>query len=427
MSLLLGCIGDDHTGSTDLANTLVKNGLRTVQVIGVPPTGTPAPDAEAVVVALKSRTTPVDEAVADSLAAVRWLKGAGARQFFFKYCSTFDSTDAGNIGPVIEALLDELGADFTIACPAFPTTGRTVYQGHLFVFGDLLSESSMRNHPLTPMTDANIVRVLSRQTKLPVGLVKASDVMQGPGRIGEAFTAARANGTRIAIVDAVTDPQLYDIGAAAAELELVTGASGIACGLPENFRRAGLVAEAARPELPSIQGPEAIIAGSCSAATLAQLAHAEQSCPIFRIDPGEVMAARDVAGAALEWAAQHLVQARPIFAASADPGRVAIAQQHFGRMEVGEALERTLAKIAQGLVAAGVRRLVVAGGETSGAVVQGLGITALRIGAEIDPGVPWCETLSEPRLALALKSGNFGAENFFTKAFDMLEAGGATP
>jgi len=427
MSLLLGCIGDDHTGSTDLANTLVKNGLRTVQVIGVPPAGTPAPDAEAVVVALKSRTTPAHEAVADSLAAVRWLKGTGARQFFFKYCSTFDSTDAGNIGPVIEALLDELGADFTIACPAFPTTGRTVYQGHLFVFGDLLSESSMRNHPLTPMTDANIVRVLSRQTKLPVGLVKASDVMQGPGRIGEAFTAARADGTRVAIVDAITDAQLYDIGTASADLELVTGASGIACGLPENFRRAGLVAEAAKPELPSIQGPEAIIAGSCSAATLAQLAHAEQSCPIFRIDPGEVMAARDVAGAALEWAARHLGQARPIFAASADPGRVAIAQQHFGRMEVGEALERTLAKIAQGLVAAGVRRLVVAGGETSGAVVQGLGITALRIGAEIDPGVPWCETLSEPRLALALKSGNFGAENFFTKAFDMLEAGGATP
>jgi uncharacterized protein YgbK (DUF1537 family) len=422
MTLLLGCIGDDHTGSTDLANTLVKNGMRTVQVIGVPAEGTPVPDAEAIVVALKSRTTPAEVAVAESVAAIRWLKRAGARQFFFKYCSTFDSTDRGNIGPVTEALMAELGGDTTIACPAFPTNGRTLYKGHLFVFGDLLSESSMRNHPLTPMTDANLVRVLQRQTTLPVGLVEYTDVDMGPNAIAAALAKQSKAGKRIAIVDAVSDPQLYDIGTACAGMTLVTGGSGVACGLPENFRRSGLIpADAAQAsQLPDIAGPEAIVAGSCSTATLAQLAHAEKTNPVFHIDPARVMAAEDVAGAALDWAADKLGHGRPIFAASADAKTVAIAQQHFGRMEVGEMLERTLAAIASGLVEKGVRRLVVAGGETSGAVVQGLGITRLRIGPEIDPGVPWCESLDDPHLAIALKSGNFGGEDFFTKAFEML-------
>jgi 3-dehydrotetronate 4-kinase len=422
MALLLGCIGDDHTGSTDLANTLVKNGLRTVQLIGVPEDGVPIPDAEAVVIALKSRTTPAAEAVSDSLAALRWLRKAGARQFFFKYCSTFDSTDNGNIGPVIEALMAELDTDLSIACPAYPTTGRTIYNGHLFVFGDLLSESSMRNHPLTPMTDANLVRVLQRQTEYPVGLVNCADVMQGKDAIGAALDKLRGAGTRMAIVDAVSDAQLYDIGAACAEMPLVTGGSGIACGLPENFRRAGLVQTnaASAAQLPNVQGYEAIISGSCSSATLAQLEHAEKYHPLYRVEPGRVMTGEDIAAEALAWAEPHLGADRPVFAASADARNVAIAQQHFGRMEVGEALERTLASIAQGLFERGVKRLVVAGGETSGAVVQGLGITALRIGPEIDPGVPWCETLGATQLALALKSGNFGGEDFFTKAFEML-------
>lgn len=422
MPLLLGCIGDDHTGSTDLANTLVKNGLRAVQLIGVPGDDAPAPEAEAIIIALKSRTTPAADAVAESVAAIRWLKRAGARQFFFKYCSTFDSTDKGNIGPVTEALMTELGCDITIACPAYPTTGRTIYQGHLFVFGDLLSESSMRNHPLTPMTDANLVRVLGRQTALPVGLVHCADVMRGAPSISKALDTLKADGKRIAIVDAITDDQLYDIGAACDGMALVTGGSGVACGLPANFHRAGLVPgnAANAASLPDVAGFEAIIAGSCSTATLAQLAHVKKTHPLFRVDPGRVMAGADVAAEALEWAAGRLEHERPVFTASADAKSVAIAQQHFGRMEVGEMLERTLAAIAVGLVERGVRRLVVAGGETSGAVVRALGIEALRIGPEIDPGVPWCETLDEPKLAIALKSGNFGGEDFFSKAFGML-------
>lgn len=422
MALLLGCIGDDHTGSTDLANTLVKNGMRTVQVIGVPDADTPVPDAEAVVIALKSRTTPAAEAVAESLAALDWLRAAGAHQFFFKYCSTFDSTDAGNIGPVAEAMLEALGSDLTVACPAFPTAGRTVYKGHLFVFDDLLSESSMRNHPLTPMTDANLVRVLGRQTGLPVGLVDCAEVMAGPTAIRTAFERLKGEGVRMAIVDAVSDEQLLEIGTACVDMPLITGGSGIACGLPGNFRRAGLiavdVAEAARA--PAVGGSEAIIAGSCSTATLAQLAYVEKTQPVYRIDPDRVMAGEDVAAEALAWAEPHLGTRRPVFAASAEPDSVARAQEKYGRMEVGEALEKTQAEIARGLVAGGVRRMIAAGGETSGAVVQGLGVNALRIGPEIDPGVPWCETLNDPKLALALKSGNFGSQDFFTKAFDML-------
>jgi len=419
MTLLLGCIGDDHTGSTDLANTLVKNGLRTVQLIGVPDANTTVPDAEAIVVALKSRTTPANEAVAESLAAAEWLKQANTKQFFFKYCSTFDSTDHGNIGPVTEALMAHLNCDLTIACSAFPTTGRTIYKGHLFVFNKLLSDSTMRNHPLTPMTEANLVQVLQRQTPLQVGLVAAETVMQGPDIIKVAFNDMREQGTRIAIVDAISDDHLFDIGAACHDMLLITGGSGIACGLPENFRRAGLTtrdaSDAARA--PDITGAEAIIAGSCSTATLAQLAHVEKSHPVYRINPARVMARENITGEALAWGEG---QDRPVFAASADPIDVSKTQDQYGHMEVGEALEKIMAGIAQGLVENGVRRLVVAGGETSGAVVNALKITALRIGPEIDPGVPWCETLNEPNLALALKSGNFGAEDFFTKSFEML-------
>ncbi len=419
MTLLLGCIGDDHTGSTDLANTLVKNGLRTVQLIGVPDANTPVPDAEAIVVALKSRTTQANEAVAESLAAAEWLKQANTKQFFFKYCSTFDSTDHGNIGPVTEALMAHLNCDLTIACSAFPTTGRTIYKGHLFVFNELLSDSSMRKHPLTPMTEANLVQVLQRQTTLPVGLVAAEAVMQGTDIIKAAFDDMRKQGTRIAIVDAISDDHLFDIGAACHDMVLITGGSGIACGLPENFRRAGLTtrdaSDAARA--PDITGAEAIIAGSCSTATLAQLAHVEKSHPVYRINPARVMASENITGEALAWGEEH---DRPVFAASADANDVSKTQDQYGHMEVGEALEKVMATIAQGLVENGVRRLVVAGGETSGAVVNALKITALRIGPEIDPGVPWCETLNEPNLALALKSGNFGAEDFFTKSFEML-------
>jgi len=417
MPLLLGCIADDFTGATDLANTLVKGGMSAVQVIGVP-TG-PLPEADAVIIALKSRTAPVGEAVAQSLAACDALLAAGAKQIFWKYCSTFDSTDQGNIGPVADALLKRLGSGFALACPAFPTNGRTIYLGHLFVGNALLNESGMENHPLTPMTDANLVRVLGRQTDGAVGLVPFTTVEQGAAATRQAMMRLAEQGRRYAIVDAVTDQHLLAIGEAAAQHALITGGSGVAMGLPENFRRAGLLpARGDAASLPPMQGMAAVVAGSCSRATLGQIGLARDHVPVLELDALATPDAAALTVQALDWVAGKLVADRPVvIAASAPPEKVAALQAKLGRDAAGALIEAAMAAIAEGLVARGVGRMVVAGGETSGAVVQRLGVMALRIGPEIDPGVPW--TFAEPRgLHLALKSGNFGARDFFLKAFD---------
>jgi len=421
--LILGCIADDLTGATDLANALARRGMHVVQTIGAPSPNDPVPEAEAIVVAMKSRTNPPEEAVAMSLAACRWLKAAGARQFYFKYCSTFDSTDKGNIGPVADALLQELGADFSIACPAFPETGRTIYLGHLFVGKQLLSDSPMRNHPLTPMTDANLVRVLARQTEGKVDLVALPVMRQGAGAVRDAFGKLAASGVRYAITDAVEDNDLLILGEACAGLKLVTGGSGAAIGLPENFRRAGLIPkrDAVEP-LPPVGGLGAVLAGSASQATLGQVAAMRSKCPVLALDPFRIAEnSAAVIEGALSWARPELAKGPVLIYASAPPDRVAAVQAKLGREHAGALIENAMAKIAQGLVAAGVRRLVVAGGETSGAVVQGLGVKALRIGPQIDPGVPATLAIGEPRLALALKSGNFGGEDFFMKALDRLK------
>jgi 3-dehydrotetronate 4-kinase len=421
MSVLLGSIADDLTGATDLCNTLVRRGMRTVQLIGVPPAVLPAPDAEAVVVALKSRTTPAAQAVEESLSALAWLRRAGARQILFKYCSTFDSTDAGNIGPVAEALLDALGSDFTLFCPAFPENGRTIYKGYLFVGDVLLSESGMRDHPLTPMRDPSLLRVLQRQVCGRVGLVPYADVAEGASAVRDAFAALRQGGFRHAIVDAIADRDLEIIGEAAADLPLITGGSGIALGLPENFRRRGLLGDpGAADALPPVAGAAAVISGSCSQATRAQVAFMRERGAVFTVDPVVIAAGRDVVGAALDWALPRLGERPVLVSATAPPEAVAAVQQTLGRERAGAIVEATLAQIARGLVERGVRRLVVAGGETAGAVVQALGVAALRIGPQIDPGVPWTLSLGEPALALALKSGNFGAPDFFLRAFAVL-------
>jgi uncharacterized protein YgbK (DUF1537 family) len=420
--MLLGAIADDFTGATDLCSMLVRGGMRTVQLIGVPQPGDAAPDADAVVVALKSRTAPVRQAVDESLAALAWLRATGCRQFFFKYCSTFDSTDAGNIGPVADALIAALGCGFALACPAFPANARSVYQGYLFVGGTLLNESGMEHHPLTPMTDANLVRVLSRQTDGTVGLVPYAAVEQGAVAIRQAMTALKEQGRRYAIVDAVSDAHLVAIGEAAEHHALITGGSGVAMGLPANFRRTGMLAEHGdAASLPTLSGYAAVIAGSCSRATLAQLGIARELVPVLQLDP---IAQPDTAGMvaiARDWIADKLGATPIIIAASAPPDKVLALQQMLGRDGAGALIEQTLAHIAEELVARGVRRLVVAGGETAGAVVSRLGVRRLRIGGEIDPGVPWthAEGGAEP-LLLALKSGNFGARDFFIKAFEVL-------
>ena len=421
-ALLLGCIADDFTGATDLANTLVRNGMRTIQVIGVPDGLEVPAEAEAIVVALKSRTAPVREAVAQSVQSCRWLRQAGARQIFFKYCSTFDSTDEGNIGPVADALRAELGTDFATVCPAFPETGRTIYLGHLFVGDVLLSDSPMRNHPLTPMTDSNLMRVLGRQTKAQVGLVPYGTVRQGAGAIRRALDKLRGSGTAYAVIDAIEDEDLRRLGTACADLALATGGSGAAMGLPENFRRAGLLASRAGEEhLPPMGGAAAVLSGSCSPATLAQVERMRASHPSLMLDPVALAERGEAAiSDALAWAVAGLEAGPILIYASAPPDVVKSVQARLGRDRAGAVVEHGLATLARGVVKAGVRRLVVAGGESSGAVVQALGVRALRIGPQIDPGIPATLSLGEPKLALALKSGNFGAEDFFLKAIERL-------
>ena len=414
---VLGVIADDFTGASDVASMLVREGLRTVQLIGVPAADAPLPDADALVIALKSRTVPAAEAVAASLAALRWLReSAGVRQCYFKYCSTFDSTPAGNIGPVAEALLEALGSDFTIACPAFPENGRTVYRGHLFVGDQLLSESGMREHPLTPMTDANLVRVLQAQCRGKVRLLAHAALAGGVATAQARIAALRAEGVRIAIADAVDERDLRVLAEACIELPLLTAGSGLAQGLPTLYAARGwALPDAHAADLPAVGGRAAVLSGSCSQASQAQLQHwLDAGRPALRLDPLALAEGRPVVDEALAWAAG---QAWPLLIyATAEPATLRRVQLQLGAARAGALVEQALAAVAQGLVERlGVHRLVVAGGETSGAVVQALGARALRIGAPIDPGVPW--TQAEGRaLLLALKSGNFGAVDFFSKA-----------
>ena len=429
----LGCIADDFTGATDLANNLVRAGMRVVQTIGVPDgLATIDADADAVVVAIKSRTAPPGVAVAQSLAACRWLKANGATQIYFKVCSTFDSTPRGNIGPVLEALMDELDCHFTIATPAFPDNGRTVFKGHLFVGDVLLSDSGMRLHPLTPMTDANLVRVLQVQlaTTAPagtlprrVGLVDHRTTGASAAAIGKRFEALQAEGVSIAIADAVDNDDLLRLGAAVRDLPLVCAGSGLAIGLPANF---DIAPSGDAASLPAVDGFCAVVSGSCSEATNAQVEHFKRAGgAAWHVDPVElqdgqeaVLAERIGRWAQAQWSTGP---ARPVLVYStAAPQDVAAAQARAGAHVVGARLEVLLAAVAKALVEHGARRLVIAGGETSGACVQALGIQRLRIGAQIDPGVPWCQ--AEPVLAragmhLALKSGNFGGVDFFDRAF----------
>jgi 3-dehydrotetronate 4-kinase len=430
---LLGCIADDFTGATDLANNLVRAGMRTVQTIGVPTDSASVVDADAIVVALKSRTIAPADAVAQSLTALRWLQGQGVQQIYFKYCSTFDSTAQGNIGPVTDALLDTLhypDQGFTIVCPAFPENQRTVFKGHLFVGDVLLSDSGMKQHPLTPMTDANLVRVMQAQTRRKVGLVAHEVVARGTDAIRARFAALQADGVGVAVVDAVSNADLMLIGQALDGMKLVTAGSGIAIGLPQNWQGNGRLKQGATADaLPPASGHRAVVSGSCSVATNAQVLDFKQGGgQAFAVDPLALALASgsDVVNAALAWAQPKLNDAPVLIYATAEPAAVLAAQAKLGVARAGEMVERALSQIAVGLVKLGVRQLLVAGGETSGAVVQALGVQRMAIGPQIDPGVPWTSTASpvcsgEP-LHVALKSGNFGGVDFFTKAFTVLKA-----
>ena len=418
-TLLLGCIADDFTGATDLANNLVRAGMRVVQTIGVP-TEPLSAEVDAVVVALKSRTIAPQDAVKQSLQALQWLQGQGAQQIYFKYCSTFDSTAQGNIGPVTEALMQALHTDFTIATPAFPDNGRTVFKGYLFVGDVLLNESGMQHHPLTPMTDANLVRVMQAQCKSKVGLLGHKTIAQGATAISQEITNLKQHGVRIAIVDAVSNDDLMRLGLTLKGMPLVTAGSGVAIGLPQNF---GLAPTPQASVLPKATGLQAVMSGSCSQATNRQVAHFKASGrPAFLIDPLHLKGSwEDLVHEALSWAQGHLATGPVLVYSTATPESVQAVQSQLGVEASGHQVEQALAAIACGLIQQGVHQLVVAGGETSGACVQALAIDQLQIGPQIDPGVPWCHAHTPMGgVHITLKSGNFGTDDFFTKAFTFL-------
>ncbi|MGE3875353.1 MAG: 3-oxo-tetronate kinase [Parvibaculaceae bacterium] len=423
--MLLGVIADDFTGASDIANTLAKGAAGSPGMAVTQYFGNPAKDAEpgceAGVISLKSRSITAKEAVDLSLAALGWLLRQGCAQIVFKYCSTFDSTPRGNIGPVGEALADALAVKGVVACPAFPATGRTLYQGHLFVNDRLLDESGLENHPLNPMTDADLRRWLGRQSQSPVGLVPWALVRKGEAAIKAALAAAAGRGDKLVIVDALTEDDLIAIGKACAEARLITGGSGIAMGLPANFANAGKLTPGNR-SWHGVRGPEAVLAGSCSAATRRQVEHHAAHHPAFAIDAEAVIAGKLAPQAIVAFMRENTGR-QPLAYSSSSPDVVGAIQARHGREEAARALESFFEKTARALIESGVRRLVVAGGETSGAAVSGLALDAVTIGPEIDPGVPALRTLGDDKVALALKSGNFGAEDFFAKALRLLEAG----
>jgi uncharacterized protein YgbK (DUF1537 family) len=412
--MLLGCIADDFTGASDLANTLTAGGMRTVQTIGVPDDAAVAVAADAVVIALKSRSIDAAEAVRQSLGALAWLQSQGATRILFKYCSTFDSTPEGNIGPVTQALLDQLGAAITIACPAFPTNKRTIFMGHLFVGERLLNESGMQHHPLTPMTDANLVRWLQRQMPGKVGLLDHAVVSGGAAAVRERLGQLAAEGVRVAVADAITDEHLRALGEGCADLALITGGSGIALGLPENFRRQGQLALVSAEPV-RVGGRAVILSGSCSSATRAQVEAYGKLAPSRLVTAEEICEQGLTPGQLAQWVIGQPAEPAPLVYTSADPAVVAQAQEKYGADRVAQAIESFTGSLAARLLEQGFRRFIVAGGETSGAVVQALDVRQLTIGPEIDPGVPALRGVDVP-VGMALKSGNFGAADFFSKA-----------
>jgi uncharacterized protein YgbK (DUF1537 family) len=424
VKLTLGCIADDYTGASDLANTLTRAGLRTVQTIGVPAEELKLPDVDAVVVSLKSRSIEASLAVSRSRAADKWLRGRGADHVLFKICSTFDSTDAGNIGPVMDALRSDCGEPIVLVTPAFPETGRTVYQGHLFVGAVPLNESPLKDHPLNPMHDSNLVRVLARQSKTRIGLVDLATVVRGPEAVRARLADLSGKGIGAAIIDAVFDLDLETIGNVALDHRLSVGASGVGLGLAralvaagrERNDAAGKIAEA------PIGGPAACLAGSCSQATLQQIANAESAMAVLHLDPDRIVTGQDEVRRALAWAAQRINEGPILIASSSTPDQVAALQSRHGRDATGHAIEQAMADIAEGLVQSGVRRLVIAGGETSGAVVDRLGIPGFLVGAEIATGVPVLRAVGakQGEMLLALKSGNFGGPRFFADALELM-------
>ena len=409
----LGVIADDFTGATDIAGFLVENGLSTLQLSGVPQHDGDLPRVDAVVISLKSRSCPAGEAVRDSLAALAWFQARGCPRIYQKYCSTFDSTAAGNIGPVTDALLAALGQDFTLICPALPVNGRTVYQGNLFVGALPLAESGMRHHPITPMQDSNLLRLMEGQGSGRAGLVPFATIDKGAATIAGAFEQLAEDGVRYAVVDTLTEQHLLDIATAALDMPLVTGGSGLAIGLARQLGSGDLqgAREAGWP-----RGSRAVVlSGSCSEMTNRQVARYRQHAPALALDVARCLEDADYPAVLAQWVLAQPLAPAPLVYATTSPGELARIQESHGQQAASDAVEHCFARLAQLLQGTGVDGFIIAGGETSSRITQALGVKAFHIGPQIAPGVPWVRAIDAP-LSLALKSGNFGDEDFFDKA-----------
>lgn len=414
--MLLGVIADDFTGATDIASFLVENGLSTVQLNGVPQDELPL-EAQAVVISLKSRSCPAAQAIEQSLQALAWLQRQGCRQFYFKYCSTFDSTAQGNIGPVTDALLDALGESQTVISPALPVNGRTVYQGYLFVLDQLLSESGMRNHPVTPMTDSNLLRLMEAQAQGRCGLVTATEMDRGVETVAEKLRQLAQQGIRYAVLDTLNEQHLLTQGAALKNMKLVTGGSGLAIGLARQWAQPG---QGSPQAAGAPQGEKAVVlSGSCSIMTNRQVTRYRQQAAAKAIDVARCLNDDDRAAYVTEltdWVQQQANgPLAPLLYATAEPEKLRQVQQQYGMAAASQAVESLFAGLVEQLRQQGFNRFIVAGGETSGVVTQALGIRGFHIGPCISPGVPWVRAIDQP-VSLALKSGNFGDENFFARA-----------
>ena len=428
----IGCIADDYTGGTDVAAGLRRAGLRVALVFGVPTSSQALPPCDAAVVAMKFRTAPVEKASTDVAAAYDWLTSQGFERFYYKYCSTFDSTPEGNIGPITDLLLQLTGMQTAVICPSSPVHGRTVYHGHLFVGDRLLSESPLRSHPLTPMTDPDLVRFLARQTAGRVGLVRWADVATGPSAVREAVDLLARSGVRHVVTDAISAGDLRTVASAAQDRSLLTGGVGLAEAWAElvhdrrddgpdtpegdtssapsaTLDRRGTAVEEAS------EGDTLVLAGSCSAASLEQVAEAKEAFPSHRLDPVRTPDPGQMLQEALAWLqAQPSGQPRLIYASATRAEREAAIAAMGPR--TAEHVERVLGALAVHAAAEGTRRFVVAGGETSGAVVSALGIQQVLVEDELEVGVPWCTTEGRSPMRLLLKSGNFGSRRLLVEA-----------
>lgn len=411
---MLGVIADDFTGASDIASFLVENGLKTIQMNGVPDYILQS-EVDAIVISLKSRSNPVEEAISQSLQALDWLQQNGCKQFYFKYCSTFDSTEKGNIGPVTDALLDALQDNFTMICPALPVNGRTIFNGYLFVGNVLLNESGMQNHPITPMKDANLVRLMDKQAQGKTGLVSYADLMKGCEFVKSRFAELKQQGFRYAVVDSVDNSQLAVLAEAIADFKLVTGGSGLAAYIAARLSGGKQGDNALLPS----KAKTVVLSGSCSVMTNKQVAKYAEKAPHFYLDVAQSVANPTYVDELAQWVIANLDHAlAPMVYATVSPEKLKQIQVEFGADKASHAIENTFAQLAQKLKAAGVVNFITAGGETSSIVVQQLGFTGFHIGKQIAPGVPWLKALDD-NIFLALKSGNFGTEDFFAFAQGM--------